>query len=545
MDYGYDPSKYLSDFSWLRDIGNSVSKFAYQVPELIDLNKQIKENNKAKDLIFSSVNRYIDKLDPKVISNIVSSMNLTNGEVYDDRKARELLKTKIPKFSEKTKNEDYTQQVVDYFTPIVRGAMSDAGGGKLEYADLMKGVDNESIAEGVNKSTFGKQQLEQQTYDKELARKEQEYNKETQMMYGQGGRNEQAVTQQQKLTDDHDRVQNTKVSTASEWAITGTISNLGEPLSLSNINKAYTKAISEAKNQATTREVDPARVIAEVDNYFDRQRKLLTDASMEKDRLADNQRMREAVQKTKAEDTFKQNNPPVTETQLSKVNQPQLEDLNRAKVQRDKINAALNNPKTNGGLKTSLEKQLRDVEGKIEYLETYASQTQKTLSEFGSVEGPYKGTRTAAAPIQKRQQMEADIDRNIKMLSDYKQSMIEFNKKGKDKILKEFNKMVEDGVAGEPGQNRPFILYNDKIALNPKYNAYIDFLKTGKRPTINQVYSPEEISKTQEPETTQKPPMSVDKVKLDQVKKYLMDPNLTLEQIDKLKAIQADLESKI
>ena len=524
MDYGYNPSQYLNDFSWLRDIGNSVSKFAYQVPELIDLNKQIKENNRAKDLIFSSVNRYIDKLDPKVVSNIVSSLNLTNGETYSDQKARELLKAKIPKFSEKTKNEDYTQQVVDYFTPIVRGAMSDAGGGKLQYADLMKGIDNESIAEGLNRTTFGKQQLEQQAYDKEQARKEQEYNKETQMMYGQGGRNEQAVTQQQRLTDEHSKVQNTKTSDASQWAIDGATNELGGPLSLSNINKAYTKAIAEAKKQAKARDIDPAGVVSEVDNYFKQQKQFLIEASQEKDRIADNQRMREAVQKTKAEDTFKQQNPPVTEAQLAKVNQPQLDDLNRAKVQRDKINAALNNPKTKGELKTSLENQLRDIEGKINYLETYASQTQKTLSEFGSVEGPYKGTRTAAAPIQKRQQMEADIDRNVQMLSDYKDAMINVNKKGKKQVQAKYDEMVNAGVAGEPGQNRPFILYNDKIALNPKYNAYIDFLKTGKRPTIEQVYSTEQISKTQEPTQTTSDVYSENKEKIRVAQDLVKDP---------------------
>lgn len=530
-NYGYNPKDYINDFSWVGEIGNSISKFAYQVPEIIKLNKTIKENNKAKDILYSSVNKYIDKLDGKVVSNIVSSMKLDvdpNDPDYDT-KARQALKKNIPTFSEVTKNEEYSKKIVDYFVPVIRAAQSNAGSGPLKYSDLMSGVDNESITEGVNQTTYGKQQLSNEQYDLTQQRKEEEYKKETEMMYGQGGRNEQAVQQQQRLTDEHTKTQNLKTSDASQWAIDGATNELGEPLSLSNINKVYTKAIAEGKKQAKARDIDPSSVVNEIDNYFKQQKQFLIEASMEKDRQADNERTRKANIAAQKEKTFKEENPPVNETQLAKANQTKIDELNRAKLDRQKLIDDINNQNPKTKLKGDALKQaqinLRNLDGKIRYLETYSEQTQKTLNEFGAVEGPYAGTRTAAAPIQKRQQMEADIDRNVQILSDYKDAMINVNKKGKVAVYSKFGEMVKDGVAGEPGQNRPFILFKDKIAINPKYNAFLDFLKTGKRPSIEQVYSPQQIKATQEPTQTGTDVYSANKEKIRVAQQLVKDPN--------------------
>lgn len=189
MDYGYDPSKYLNDFSWISNIGNSISKFAHQVPELIEFNKTIKENNKAKDLIYSSVNRYIDKLDPKIVSNIASSMQLDidpNSPNYD-KEARAALKKNIPTFTSSTKNEDYTNQVISQFIPMIKAAQSNAGGGPLDYGDLLAGIENETVTEGVNKSTYGQQQIEAEKYKTGREREQSEYAQGFERKFGQGG----------------------------------------------------------------------------------------------------------------------------------------------------------------------------------------------------------------------------------------------------------------------------------------------------------------------------------------------------------------------
>jgi len=134
-NYGYDPSRYIKDFSWIGNIGQDVAQFAHQVPELLQLNKQIKENNKFKDMSYSATNKFIDNMDDNVATNVVASMHL---DVSSPDEAKQKLREMVPKFNNDTKHEDYAGQLVNnFYAPVYNAAKSNLGGGSLSFGDLI------------------------------------------------------------------------------------------------------------------------------------------------------------------------------------------------------------------------------------------------------------------------------------------------------------------------------------------------------------------------------------------------------------------------
>lgn len=256
MAYQYDPSKYLNDYSWVGDIGNSISKFAYQVPEIVQLNKTIKENNKAKDILYSSLNKYIDKLDPNIVSNITSSMKLDvdPNAVDADKARREALKKNIPTFSSITDNEKYAKSIVDYFVPVLKAAQSTDGGGALSMGDLLAGLDNNKIAEGVMESSYGKEQTEKSKYQLGREREQSEYDLTRNRKLGPGGElettnkiNAESAMNQTKQTAEFNKQQGVQVANEAQQILSEY--EQGNPESIMS-DPAFKDFSLEAKKEA-------------------------------------------------------------------------------------------------------------------------------------------------------------------------------------------------------------------------------------------------------------------------------------------------------
>lgn len=126
MAYGYNPSDYLMDFGWIGDIGKTLSATALKMPELIQLNREIKQNNKYKEEEFSRLNQAIDSMDEADIDAMKQSMNIVDKDANgnpiqpDSKRVREILKSRIPKYSDKMTNEEYGKMLAtDFLTPFI------------------------------------------------------------------------------------------------------------------------------------------------------------------------------------------------------------------------------------------------------------------------------------------------------------------------------------------------------------------------------------------------------------------------------------------
>jgi hypothetical protein len=167
--YGYSPAQYANDFSWIGDIGKQIGQFATQIPELLEANRTIKENNNFKQMSYAASNKFIDNLDDGIVSNVASSMHL---DAKDVSTARQKLKEMIPKFSDKTTNEEYAKQVVDsFYSPFMGAAHSEMGGGKLTVGDIIANTNYGVLQDAIRNTSQGKEYQNEQEYQKEFARK--------------------------------------------------------------------------------------------------------------------------------------------------------------------------------------------------------------------------------------------------------------------------------------------------------------------------------------------------------------------------------------
>lgn len=173
----YNPADYIQDFSWVGDIGKVVGNFASELPELLELNRTVHENNKFKDMTYSGLSQFVDEMDEPIISNIASSMGLKfDGDIAS---ARQQVKDKIPKFSDTTDNKEYAANLVNQFVvPFVTAAKSKDGGGSLTDGDLMARIP------GMFKESFG------QTSTGKEVQSNIDLDAQKERTYGQGGTKE-------------------------------------------------------------------------------------------------------------------------------------------------------------------------------------------------------------------------------------------------------------------------------------------------------------------------------------------------------------------
>jgi hypothetical protein len=194
--YGYNPSQYVNDFSWIGQIGQYVGKFASEMPELLEMNKQIKENNKMKEVLFSRSNQFVDKLTMAQLTKVASSMGLEYNTPED---AKIKLKEMIPKFGDKSTNEEYAGQIVNsFFGPVMQHAQSDKAGSPISIGDILNMVNEGNLQKSMLSTSMGQEYKEEQTYQKEFARK---FGDSGEVRTEQDIRNKGQLTQEQALAE--------------------------------------------------------------------------------------------------------------------------------------------------------------------------------------------------------------------------------------------------------------------------------------------------------------------------------------------------------
>jgi hypothetical protein len=159
------------------------------MPELIQLNKEIKENNKFKEMSYEATNKYIDQMDIKKLSNVLSSMGMAEDVNSGIENARNKLKQMIPKYSDTSSNEEYAKQLTDsFFVPFMQAAQSEAGGGLLSFGELFGNLKSGTLQESIRKSSIGQEivttEQEQKTYELGQKREEQQYQTGFERQYG-------------------------------------------------------------------------------------------------------------------------------------------------------------------------------------------------------------------------------------------------------------------------------------------------------------------------------------------------------------------------
>ena len=143
-DYGYDPSKYTKDFSWVGQVGNTIAQAAQTFPELIELNKSIHENKFHNNQAYQATNQWIDAMaekEPDMLKQIAKTMNFkVDPNTPEDQLVPQLsqqLKAKIPKpqeYKDTTTNQEYTMTLAnEFYTPFLNAAQSGANGKKYTY----------------------------------------------------------------------------------------------------------------------------------------------------------------------------------------------------------------------------------------------------------------------------------------------------------------------------------------------------------------------------------------------------------------------------
>ena len=99
-NYGYNPAQYKQDFSWLGNIGQAVAATADKMPDLLQLNQHIHENQNFKQIAYQGMNDGIDKMsqtDPAMLNAIATHMGY-NGNV-DKESMADYIKSQIPKIA--------------------------------------------------------------------------------------------------------------------------------------------------------------------------------------------------------------------------------------------------------------------------------------------------------------------------------------------------------------------------------------------------------------------------------------------------------------
>ena len=175
----YDPSKYIKDYRWLGDIGRNISKMATTFPEIIEMNRAVKENKKMKQMTSSGISNLIDNLDDVDAMSIANSMGILSESPNaspEEIKAR--ISRNIPGFDDKTTNEEYALRVAEDFFPHF---MSVENPGKvLRIIEQMGGKSGENFGESgfatkvYNESIVEKENIKKAEAQKQDAQKGQE-----------------------------------------------------------------------------------------------------------------------------------------------------------------------------------------------------------------------------------------------------------------------------------------------------------------------------------------------------------------------------------
>lgn len=255
MAVNYDPSRYIQDFSWVGDIGKTLGSFASEIPELLEMNKSIHENNKFKEMSYSGMSQFLDNFDENAVSNVASSLGIESNDI---ELARTKLKEMIPKYTDSMDNKAYGKQLVESFVvPLTKAAYSKAGGGSMTPGQLMAMIPGQ-FTDPFAETTFGKEVKSDSDYGKSVEREQSEYDTGMNRKFGTGGEVEkerEASLETDKQKTGVKREDDLKVSNEVQELLSksqDSISILKSPefneYSSEAREKAYTVALDREKN---------------------------------------------------------------------------------------------------------------------------------------------------------------------------------------------------------------------------------------------------------------------------------------------------------
>lgn len=187
-NYGYDPSKYIKDYSWLGDIGNTISRMAVKFPEIVRLNKEVKENKRLKEGISSTTAHLIDNLDDNDAMRIANSMGVL-AEIPNatPEQVKEAIKGNIPTFTDQTTNEEYSNIITREFYPHFMNV--EQPGRVLRTLEMMGGKSGQDFAN----NPFGQKVYKEQMVDEQEQKKAEQEQKKAELAAKHGQQVSQLV----------------------------------------------------------------------------------------------------------------------------------------------------------------------------------------------------------------------------------------------------------------------------------------------------------------------------------------------------------------
>lgn len=180
--YGYNPSEYKNDFSWLGDIGAAVSKSAHVMPELWKLNQEIKENKFLKEKTYKEMTDWVDKFSDEEANAVAASMGL---EYTNPMEAKAQLKQRMlnPSTLGEISNEEYIKRfATESIVPLYNAVSSEKNPNpNVDMGRLVARIPSGTVQEAFGGTSAGKTMAEDAQYQKSFQRRGVELQRELDM----------------------------------------------------------------------------------------------------------------------------------------------------------------------------------------------------------------------------------------------------------------------------------------------------------------------------------------------------------------------------
>ena len=151
--YGYNPAEYRNDFSWIGEMGGIIAKNVHAMPQLLEMNSQIKENKYFKEKAYTAVQDYLKGMDGGIATKIASFMGIEHADANDAKQKLMNTVDDPTKYGDKTTNEEYANKLAHgFFVPFVSALKSEKGGGVKSIGEALKNLQDGVVQQAI-KST--------------------------------------------------------------------------------------------------------------------------------------------------------------------------------------------------------------------------------------------------------------------------------------------------------------------------------------------------------------------------------------------------------
>ena len=181
--YGYDPSRFINDYSWIGDIGRVVSKTASKIPELVEYNKQLHTNTQFKRMNYEAMSQMIGNLEGDQLAKVALGFGVTipkgglpEGESHYDY-LRKRLQEKVPTFHDTMDNKEYAHQVANQFAAPMAKLIFDGTMNYSDFFDWKQGLPGD-MQEPIAQSSMGQQMSQEREHQRGIAQEEAQYDRD-------------------------------------------------------------------------------------------------------------------------------------------------------------------------------------------------------------------------------------------------------------------------------------------------------------------------------------------------------------------------------